>query len=153
MILIKEHMEKKTLLIKKNRRKKGMTLVEVMGAMAILSVLFIGISGLIIGVVNNEAKVNRKLESDGYIKNALLMFESGIVSPSDSLNFTVDFNNIDEMKNAIKTLQNVSKDNAEFKMTIIANSEDNNNLYNVQAIFKNSRNEEYSKHIYVLKGN
>lgn len=66
MISTMELMEKKTPSIKKTDRKKGMTLVEVMAAMAILSILFMGISSFIIGIVRNEAKSERKLESDGY---------------------------------------------------------------------------------------
>ena len=153
MISIMELMEKKILLTKKNSNKKGMTLVEIMAAMAILSILFIGISSFIIGIVNSEAKANRKLESDGYLKNALLMFESGIVSPSDNLEFTVAFDNIEEMKTAITTLQNTNEDNKMYKITVKSNLENQNNLYKVEATFKNSRNEEYSKHIYVLRRN
>ena len=153
MISIMEIMEKKTPLIKRNNKKKGMTLVEIMAAMAILSILFIGISGFLIGIVKNEAKANRKLESDGYLKNALLMFESGIVSPSDNLNFTVGFDNIEEMKTGITTLQNTNEDNKMYKITVKSNLENQNNLYKVEATFKNSRNEEYSKHIYVIKRN
>ena len=153
MISIMELMEKKILLTKKNSNKKGMTLVEIMAAMAILTILFIGISSFIIGIVNSEAKANRKLESDGYLKNALLMFESGIVSPSDNLNFTVGFDNIEEMKTGITTLQNTNEDNKMYKITVKSNLENQNNLYKVEATFKNSRNEEYSKHIYVIKRN
>ncbi|MBD7915998.1 prepilin-type N-terminal cleavage/methylation domain-containing protein [Clostridium sp. Sa3CUN1] len=151
MISIMELMEKKILLTKKNSNKKGMTLVEIMAAMAILSILFIGISSFIIGIVNSEAKTNRKLESDGYLKNALLMFESGVVSPGDSLNFTVSFDNIEQMKTGIETLQNTNEGNGIYKITITTNLEGENNLYKVEATFKNSRNEEYSKHIYVLR--
>ena len=151
MISIMELMEKKTPLIKKNNRKKGMTLVEIMAAMAVLSILFIGISGLIISTVNNEAKSNRKLESDGYLKNALLMFESGVVSPSDSLNFKVSFDNITEMQQGIDTLENTNKGNGTYEITIKITSENNNDLYKVNATFRNSKGEEYSKHIYVLK--
>lgn len=79
MISIMELMEKKTPLTKKYDKKKGMTLVEIMAAIAILSILFVGISGLIIGIAKSEGKADRKLESDGYLKNALLMFESGLV--------------------------------------------------------------------------
>ena len=79
MISIMELMEKKTPLTKKYDKKKGMTLVEIMAAIAILSILFVGISGLIIGTAKSEGKADRKLESDEYLKNALLMFESGLV--------------------------------------------------------------------------
>lgn len=151
MISIMELMEKKTPLIKRNNKKKGMTLVEIMAAMAILTILFIGISGLLIGIVKNEAKANRKLESDGYLKNALLMFESGIVSPSDSLNFTVKFDNITEMKEGITTLQNTNKGNGTYEITIKISSENKKDLYKINATFRNSKDEEYSKHIYVFK--
>lgn len=151
MISIMELMEKKTPLIKKYSKKKGMTLVEIMAAIAILSILFIGISGLLIGIVKNEAKANRKLESDGYLKNALLMFESGVVSPNGSLNFKVKFDNITEMQQGIATLQDTNKGNGTYEIIIKISSENNNDLYKIDATFKNSKDEEYSKHIYVLK--
>ena len=159
MISIMELMEKKTLLIKKKKVKKGMTLVEIMAAIAILSILFIGISNLIIGIVNSEAKANRKLESDGYLKNALLMVESGVVSPSSFSELQVYFNNIDEMKERIEKLQNMDdndsdNNNYKYKIEIITESQGENNLYKVEAtLYNNSRNEKYKKHIYVLKRN
>lgn len=151
MISIMELMEKKAPSIKNIDRKKGMTLVEVMAAMAILSILFVGISGLIIGTAKSEGKSNRKLESDGYLKNALLMFESGLVSPSDSLSFTVKFDDIIEMQEGIKTLSNTNMGNGTYEISITSSLESNNNLYKVNAIFKNSRGEEYSKYIYAIK--
>lgn len=151
MILIMELTEKITPSIKKYDKKKGMTLVEIMAAMAILSILFVGISGLIIGTAKSEGKADRKLESDGYLKNALLMFESGLVSPSDSLSFTVKFDDIIEMQEGIKTLSNTNIGNGTYEISITSSLESNNNLYKVNASFKNSRGEEYSKNIYVIK--
>ena len=147
MISTMELMEKKTPSIKKTDRKKGMTLVEVMAAMAILSILFMGISSFIIGIVRNEAKSERKLESDGYLKNALLMFESGIVSPSDSLNFTIKFDDVIEMQDQIENMTDGGEGIYILKITVTTVGD----LYRVDATFKNERDEEYSKHIYVLK--
>lgn len=151
MISIIELMEKKTPSIKKYDKKKGMTLVEIMAAMAILSILFVGISGLIIGTAKSERKANRKLESDGYLKNALLMFESGLVLPNNSLSFTVKFDDIIEMQEGIKNLSNNNIGNGTYEISITSSLESNNNLYKVNASFKNSRGEEYSKYIYVIK--
>lgn len=49
-----EFMEKTTPLNKKYDRKKGMTLVEIMAAMAILSILFVGISSYMLNIVKAE---------------------------------------------------------------------------------------------------
>lgn len=151
MISIMELMEKKIPSIKNRHRKNGMTLVEVMTAMAILSILFVGISGFIINTAKNEGRADRKLEGDGYLKSALLMFESGLVQPSDKLNFTVKFDNIAEMQQGITTLMNCNKGNENYEISITSSLESSNNLYRVNANFKNSRGEEYSKYIYVFK--
>ena len=149
MISIMELMEKKTPSIKKYDKKKGMTLVEVMAAMAILSILFMGISSFIIGIVRNEAKSERKLESDGYLKNALLMFESGIVSPSDSLNFTIKFDDVIEMQDQIENMTDGGE--GIYTLKITTSDSEEGNLYKIDATFINEREEEYSKHIYILK--
>ena len=154
MISITELMEKKTPSIKKYDKKKGMTLVEIMAAMAILSILFVGISGLIINVAKSEGRSERRLESDGYLKNALLMFESGVVKPSDGLNFTVKFDDIIEMQEGIKKVIQGDmsvKTSGTYEINIQINSESSDRLYKVDARFKNSRGEEYSKYIYVFK--
>ena len=149
MISTMELMEKKTPSIKKTDRKKGMTLVEVMAAMAILYILFMGISSFIIGIVRNEAKSERKLESDGYLKNALLMFESGIVSPSDSLNFTIKFDDVIEMQDQIENMTDGGE--GIYTLKITTSDSEEGNLYKIDATFINEREEEYSKHIYILK--
>ena len=148
MISIMELMEKKTPSIRKYDKKKGMTLVEIMAAMAILSILFVGISGLIINVAKSEGRSERRLESDGYLKNALLMFES------DGLNFTVKFDDIIEMQEGIKKVIQGDmsvKTSGTYEINIQINSESSDSLYKVDARFKNSRGEEYSKYIYVFK--
>ena len=151
MISIMELMEKKTPSIKNRHRKNGMTLVEVMTAMAILYILFVVISGFIINTAKNEGRADRTVEGDGYLTSALLMFASWLVQPSDKLNFTVKFDNIAEMQQGITTLMNCNKGNENYEISITSSLESSNNLYRVNANFKNSRGEEYSKYIYVFK--
>lgn len=155
MISIMELMEKKTPSIKKYDKKKGMTLVEVMAAMAIFSILFVGISGFIINVAKSEGRSERKLESDGYLKNALLMFESGVVKPSNLLNsnstgkITIKFNDINEMQDRIEKLEETTEVST-YIIEITARIEDGN-LYTLDATFINERGERYSKYIYVFE--
>lgn len=149
MISMMEIMEKRIHLIK-NGKKKGMTLVEIMAAIAILSVLFLGISQLIVGTVKSEARADRRLESDGYLKNALFMFETGLVSPEESLSFTVKFDDILQMQEGIKNLKDISLGKETYEILITSNLE-RNNLYKVNAVFKNLKGEEYSKYMYVMK--
>ncbi|MBM6838569.1 type II secretion system protein, partial [Clostridium saudiense] len=75
MISMMELMEEKTPLTKNTSKKKGMTLVEVMAAMAILSILFVAISSLMINVVKSEIRADEKLEINNYIKSALTLFD------------------------------------------------------------------------------
>ncbi len=149
MISMMETMEKRIHLIK-NSKKKGMTLVEIMAAIAILSILFIGISQLIVGTVKSEARADRRLESDGYLKNALLMFETGLISPEESLSFTVKFDDIIQMQEGIKNLKDITLGQGTYEILITSNLE-RNNLYKVNAVFKNLKGEEYSKYMYVIK--
>lgn len=149
MISMMETMEKRIHLIK-NSKKKGMTLVEIMAAIAILSILFIGISQLIVGTVKSEARADRRLESDGYLKNALLMFETGLISPEESLSFTVKFDDIIQMQEGIKNLKDITLGQGAYEILITSNLE-RNNLYKVNAVFKNLKGEEYSKYMYVIK--
>ncbi|WP_300903234.1 type II secretion system protein J [uncultured Clostridium sp.] len=149
MISMMETMEKRIHLIK-NSKKKGMTLVEIMAAIAILSILFMGISQLIVGTVKSEARADRRLESDGYLKNALLMFETGLISPEESLSFTVKFDDIIQMQEGIKNLKNITLGQGTYEILITSNLE-RNNLYKVNAVFKNLKGEEYSKYMYVIK--
>lgn len=149
MISMMETMEKRIHLIK-NSKKKGMTLVEIMAAIAILSILFIGISQLIVGTVKSEARADRRLESDGYLKNALLMFETGLISPEESLSFTVKFDDIIQMQEGIKNLKDITLGQGTYEILITSNLE-RNNLHKVNAVFKNLKGEEYSKYMYVIK--
>lgn len=121
MISIMELMEKKTPLIKNTDRKKGMTLVEVMAAMAILSILFVGISGMISTIIKSETQSNALLDNATIAKYILSMFEivgdgSGdkqYISNSEFSKLIVDkesdyieykFNTIDNVINQIKEI-------------------------------------------------
>ena len=82
------------------------------------------------------------------------MFESGVVKPSDGLNFTVKFDDIIEMQEGIKKVIQGDmsvKTSGTYEINIQINSESSDSLYKVDARFKNSRGEEYSKYIYVFK--
>ena len=70
-----EFMEKITPLNKKYDRKKGMTLVEIMAAMAILSILFVGISTMMINTAKTEDKSNVLLNNTAIIRAILTSFE------------------------------------------------------------------------------
>ena len=88
MISMMELMEEKTPLTKNTDKKKGMTLVEVMAAMAILSILFAAISGLMINTVKIEDRSNVLLDNSSIIKAIMIVFEtdSDIGNDSENIN-------------------------------------------------------------------
>lgn len=143
-------MTDKNYITKKKIKNKAFTLVEVMAAMAIISIIFVGISGFIINTVKIDARAKRKLESEGYLKNALFIFESGLVRPSDNLSFTIKFDDINEMQQDIVKLSSDNEENKIYRMEIESELYENN-LYKVTATFINLKDEKYSKNIYVLK--
>ena len=161
MISIMELMEKKTPSIRKYDKKKGMTLVEIMAAMAILSILFIGISTLIINTSKIEGRSERGLESDTYLKNVLYMFESGIVNAKDLKyrDYTISFDDLDEMQEQVKNKTSVS--GSKYTLRIVTELKSgSNNIYKVTAtIYKGKideitndneeENEKRSKFIFV----
>lgn len=99
MISMMELMEKKTLSIKNTNRKKGMTLVEIMAAMAILSILFVAISGLMINAVKIENRADKILEISNYLKSALLIFDEKMANVSDYIvEKNIEFSNVNEMQ-------------------------------------------------------
>lgn len=161
MISMMELMEKKTLSIKNTNRKKGMTLVEIMAAMAILSILFVGISTLIINTSKIEGRSERELESDTYLKNVLYMFESGIVNAKDLKyrDYTISFDDLEEMQSQVKDKTSVSGSKYTLRITTELKP-GSNNVYKVTAtIYKGKideitsdneeENEKKSKFIFV----
>ncbi|WP_289128922.1 type II secretion system protein J [uncultured Clostridium sp.] len=161
MISMMEVMEKKTPSIKKYNKKKGMTLVEIMAAMAVLSILFIGISTLIINTSKIEGRSERELESDTYLKNVLYMFESGIVNAKDLKyrDYTISFDDLEEMQSQVKDKTSVSGSKYTLRITTELKP-GSNNVYKVTAtIYKGKideitsdneeENEKKSKFIFV----
>ena len=142
MISMMELMEKKTPSIKNTNRKKGMTLVEIMAAMAILSILFVGISGLMISIVKTEARADEKLEINNYIKSALTLFD---VKSANVENYivkkTINFDDLDDMQNKIKNINSLIDNEGKFSIDIIAELQDNE-LSKVTAYMKNKSVED-----------
>lgn len=150
MSLIMKVMEKKTPLIKIKHKKRGITLIEVMAAIAIISILFVSISQFILSVAKNEAISERKLENYGYLKNILSIFENKLVKCEDNLDLYISFDNVAEMQEKILNLQEDINENKEYKLNVKINLIDEvNNIYRVFAKVTNSRNEGEEKYLYV----
>ena len=163
MISILMSTEKKTPL---DKRKKGMTLVELMAAMAILLILFTSISQFLVNITKIEDKSNTMLENTTYIKAALTMFERKSNSSTeyyitdknvflkykDPNGITIYFDTIEEMQNKIKSgvsvVDNNKKYNIKIKSTLIQD-----NIYKIEATLKNNKkfNNEISKKIYIVR--
>lgn len=142
MISMMELMEKKTPSIKNNYRKKGMTLVEIMAAMAILSILFVGISGLMLSIIKTEARADEKLEINNYIKSALTLFDVKSANVENYISKkTINFDNLDDMQYKIKNINSLIDNEGKFSIDIIAELQDNG-LYKVTAYMKNKSVED-----------
>lgn len=63
MILIKEHTANKI-----TSNKKGISLIEIVAALAIFAVLFVGVSGLIMSVMKSENSTNNSIKSTSFIQ-------------------------------------------------------------------------------------
>ena len=150
MISMMELMEEKTPLTKNTDKKKGMTLVEVMAAMAILSILFVGISSLMINVVKSEVRADEKLEINNYIKSALTLFDVKSVDIDNYTSMrTINFDDLDDMQYKIKNIKNLTDNEGKFSIDIIAELQESG-LYKVTAYMKN-KNVEDTKIIIVSK--
>lgn len=149
MISMMETMEKRIHLIK-NSKKKGMTLVEIMAAIAILSILFMGISGLILGAVKSEVRADDKLETNNYIKSALTLFDTKIANVEDyQIKKIINFEDLEDMQYKIKNINSLNDNNGKFSIEIESKLQDNG-LYKVKAHMKN-KNIEDTKIIIVNK--
>ena len=150
MISMMELMEEKTPLTKNTDKKKGMTLVEVMAAMAILSILFVGISSLMINVVKSEVRADEKLEINNYIKSALTLFDVKSVDIDNYTSMrTINFDDLDDMQYKIKNIKNLTDNEGKFSIDIIAELQESG-LYKVTAYMKN-KNVEDTKIIIVSR--
>lgn len=149
MISMMEIMEKRIHLIK-NGKKKGMTLVEIMAAIAILSILFLGISQLIVGTVKSEARAEEKLEINNYLKSALTLFDVKIANVEDyQIKQVINFKDLEDMQYKIKNINSLNDNNGKFSIEIESKLQDNG-LYKVKAHMKN-KNIEDTKIIIVNK--
>lgn len=118
-----EFTAEKTPLTKNTDRKKGMTLVEVMAAMGILSILFVAISGLMINAAKIENRADKMLESNNYLKSALLLFDTGAVTISNYyIEQTIGFEDINDMQN--KMINNVFGESGKLEIKILAEVRD-----------------------------
>lgn len=159
MISIVEFMEKKTLLIKGNTKKKGMTLVEVMAAMAILSILFVGISGMISTIIKSETKSNELLDNSTIAKAVLSIFEvSGNEYITDEkFNELLDndkiykFDTISNLKEQI--LESKPNDGDKYTVELKVDMQgEESNLYKIKvAVYNNKSNDSHEKYIYVYR--
>ena len=150
MISMMELMEEKTPLTKNADKKKGLTLVEVMAAMAILSILFVAISSLMINVVKSEVRADEKLEINNYIKSALTLFDVKSVDIDNYTSMrTINFDDLDDMQYKIKNIKNLTDNEGKFSIDIIAELQESG-LYKVTAYMKN-KNVEDTKIIIVNK--
>ena len=150
MISMMELMEEKTPLTKNADKKKGMTLVEVMAAMAILSILFVAISSLMINVVKSEIRADEKLEINNYIKSALTLFDVKSVDIDNYTSMrTINFDDLDDMQYKIKNIKNLTDNEGKFSIDIIAELQESG-LYKVTAYMKN-KNVEDTKIIIVSR--
>lgn len=159
MISIMEAMEKKTPSIKNNYRKKGMTLVEVMAAMAILSILFVGISGMIITIIKSETKSNAFLDNATIAKSILSMFEvSGNKYITDE-NFNnllnddkiYNFNTINSVEEQILGTGNSDGNKYTLELKIDKKPE-TINLYKITVkVYDNITDDSQEKYIYIYR--
>ncbi|CUO75566.1 PulJ/GspJ family protein [Clostridium disporicum] len=135
-----EFTAEKTPLTKNIDKKKGMTLVEIMAAMAILSILFVAISGLMINTVKIESRADKILETNNYLKSALLVFDEKMADVSEYIvEKTIEFSNVNEMQRRI-----VNKDyssTGKYSMNIKSELQ-SDGLYKVIATMQNKNIEE-----------
>lgn len=130
----------KTHLTKNTYRKKGMTLVEVMAAMAILSILFVAISGLMINAVKIENRADKILEISNYLKSALLIFDEKMANVSDYIvEKNIEFSNVNEMQKRIVNKDEIST--GKYSMNIKSELQ-SDGLYKVTVTMKNKNIEE-----------
>lgn len=174
MSLMMGTMEKKIHLIKCSR---GFTLVEVMATLAILLILFGGISTLMINTVKIQSKSSTFLHNSAYIKSALIMFDikSGGDIDGDNLsgikqyissevfdNVYKDkdvycyFSNIDEMQEKlvagnVENSKDIAKKHGYELNLIITRQSGDGNLYLVTAALKNlnKKNDDITKTLYI----
>ena len=159
-----EFMEKITPLNKKYDRKKGMTLVEIMAAMAILSILFVGISTMMINTAKTEDKSNVLLNNTAIIMAIFTSFEvntdgsrtidyinnTRFYNLKEKVNITLRFNTIENMQQQLKDDLIIS-DGSNY-IAEITIRDDGDNIYNIKInLINNIKNEDITKEMYVYR--
>lgn len=159
-----EFMEKITPLNKKYDRKKGMTLVEIMAAMAILSILFVGISTMMINTAKTEDKSNVLLNNTAIITAIFTSFEvntdgsrtidyinnTRFYNLKEKVNITLRFNTIENMQQQLKDDLIIS-DGSNY-IAEITIRDDGDNIYNIKInLINNIKNEDITKEMYVYR--
>ena len=159
-----EFMEKITPLNKKYDRKKGLTLVEIMAAMAILSILFVGISTMMINTAKTEDKSNVLLNNTAIIRAIFTSFEvntdgsrtidyinnTRFYNLKEKVNITLRFNTIENMQQQLKDDLIIS-DGSNY-IAEITIRDDGDNIYNIKInLINNIKNEDITKEMYVYR--
>ena len=120
MISIKEHMERQII-----SNKKGMSLVEVVAALAIFSVLFIGVSGFIMNSMKSENLNNNSIKSVTLmqgIRDILYDEDDTFFTKCVNKQIRIEADDLDSIQDILGDLKNATLENS-------GNSSTDNNTY------------------------
>ena len=109
MISTKEHMEKKII-----SNKKGMSLVEVVAALAIFSVLFIGVSSFIMNSIKSENLNNNSIKTVTLMQGMRdILYDQDNKFFQSCLNkqIRIEAEDLDSIQNVINDLKNNNLEN------------------------------------------
>lgn len=110
MISTKEHMEKKII-----SNKKGMSLVEVVAALAIFSVLFIGVSSFIMNSIKSENLNNNSIKTVTLmqgIRDILYDQDNKFFQSCLNKQIRIEAEDLDSIQNVINNLRNNNLENS-----------------------------------------
>lgn len=110
MISTKEHMEKKII-----SNKKGMSLVEVIAALAIFSVLFIGVSSFIMNSIKSENLNNNSIKTVTLmqgIRDILYDQDNAFFQSCLNKQIRIEAEDLDSIQNVINDLKNNNLENS-----------------------------------------
>ena len=119
MISTKEHMEKKII-----SNKKGMSLVEVIAALAIFSVLFIGVSSFIMNSIKSENLNNNSIKTVTLmqgIRDILYDQDNAFFQSRLNKQIRIEAEDLDSIQNVINNLRNNNLENSK-KVSIEENT-------------------------------
>lgn len=126
MISTKEHMEKKII-----SNKKGMSLVEVVAALAIFSVLFIGVSSFIMNSIKSENLNNNSIKTVTLmqgIRDILYDQDDTFFTKCVNKQIRIEADDLDSIQDILGDLKNGTLENSENSSTYTNTyiSKDNN---------------------------